>query len=359
MNGLEQILAQRLLGNSFRAYITAVLIVALGFLLSRAFRWLIKKSFGRIGKLTKNEVDDLLLNQAVGPLSGIVFLLFCYAGGLLLAMPERVRDSYNNTLFVIGAILVGNFAIRAVDILFRRALQPWAVRSGFDDQIAGFLRKFLKIIVGLLLVATTLDHVGFDVVSLVTGLGIGGLAVAFAAQQTLGNVLGSIQILSDRPFSVGDWIRAEGHWGEVVEIGLRSTKIMTRGRIMVVIPNAKLAEACIENVSVGKNLAVNLELGLIYGTSAKQMQHAVEILKHILESQEGVLNEMLVHFLAFDASSLTIKCTYFVTNIRKFWDVQHLVNLQIKAEFDEANLDFAFPTQTLHIASTPSGLQLS
>ena len=359
MQAFEQILTQRLMGNTFRAYITAILIVVLGFLLSRAFRWLLKKSFGRIGKLTKNDVDDLLLSQAVGPLSGIVFLLFCYAGGLLLSMPERFRDTYNNTLFVIGAILIGSFAVNAVDITFRKALQPWAIRSGFDDQIATFLRKFLKIIVALLLTATTLDHIGFDVVSLVTGLGIGGLAVAFAAQQTLGNVLGSIQILSDRPFSVGDWIRAEGHWGEVVEIGLRSTKIMTRGKIMVVIPNSKLAEASIENVSVGKNLAVNLEIGLVYGTSASQMQHAVEILKHILEEQDGVLNEKLVHFLAFDSSSLTIKCTYFVTHIRKFWDVQHIVNLKIKEEFDKAELDFAFPTQTLHLASMPTGLKLS
>ena len=193
MNGLEQILTQRLLGNSFRAYITAIAIVILGFLLSRAFRWLLRKSFGRIGKMTKNDVDDLLLAQAIGPLSGIVFLLFGYASGLVLSMPDHVRDTYNNTLFVIGAILVGSFAVSGVDIVFRKAIQPWAVRSGFDDQIAAFLRKFFKIIVALLLIATTMDHIGFDVVSLVTGLGIGGLAVAFAAQQTLGNVLGSIQ----------------------------------------------------------------------------------------------------------------------------------------------------------------------
>ena len=353
MNGLAQFIGQSVMGNSIRGYLMAGLFVVLGFLLSRALRWILQKSFRRITQITKSEMDDLLLEQAVVPLSGILFLLFCYAGGLLLHMPDRIRNTVNNTLFVIGALLVGAFAVKAVDIIFRKGLQPWATRSGFDDQIAAFIRKFLKLLVGFLLLATTLDHVGFDVVSLITGLGIGGLAVAFAAQQTLGNVLGSIQILSDRPFSVGDWIRTEGFWGEVTEIGLRSTKILTRGQIMVVIPNSKLAEASIENVSVGKNLAVNLELGLEYGTSGGEVQIAVEILKNILEEQEGVLKKKLVHFLAYDASSLTIKCTYFVSNIRKFWDIQHEVNVKIKDAFDGQGLAFAFPTQTVHVASLP------
>ena len=124
--------------------------------------------------MTKNDVDDLLLS-AIGPLSGIVF--FFWVCQWPESVPDHVRDTYNNTLFVIGAILVGSFAVSGVDIVFRKAIQPWAVRSGFDDQIAAFLRKFFKIIVALLLIATTMDHIGFDVVSLVTGLGIGGLAV--------------------------------------------------------------------------------------------------------------------------------------------------------------------------------------
>ncbi|MED5463312.1 MAG: mechanosensitive ion channel family protein [Myxococcota bacterium] len=351
MDTLAQLLTKSFAGNTPQTYLTAVLLIGLGFILSRGLRWLLGGIFNSVGQLTKNTVDDLLLSQAIRPVTGIFFLLFWYAAGLLLKMPVTLRLIYHNVLFVVGAVFVGAFALGTLDIFFRKVLEPKIHHSGFDTQIAVFIRKFLKMAAIVLVAAITLEHIGLDVLSLITGLGIGGLAVALAAQQTLGNVLGSIQILSDRPFSVGDWIRINGYWGEVTEIGLRSTKLRTRGKILVIIPNNKIAEAPIENVSVGRNLAVNLELGLVYQTTAARLQEAVDILTTILDEQEGVLSEKLIHFLAFDASSLTIKCTYFVTSIGTFWDVQHQVNLRIKERFDQAGLDFAFPTQTLHVAS--------
>lgn len=355
MNELNQFFNHAFYGNSLRAYITATLVVLVGVFLSRTLRSLSKNTFRRLAQVTSFELDDLLLDQAIRPIGGVSMLLFWYGGGLFLHIPPSARVLYHNVLFVVGAVFVTSFALTTVDILYQRTVARWMLRSTLDPQVAVFLRKFIKISITLLLVATTLEHIGLDVVSLLTGLGIGGLAVALAAQQTLGNVLGSIQILSDRPFSVGDWVRAEGFWGEVVDIGLRSTKIRTRGQILVIVPNNKLADGPIENMSVGKNLAVNLSLGLVYETSADAMERAVKVISEILDEQEGVLAKKLVHFLNFDSSSLAIECTYFITEIQGFWDIQHQVNLRIKSRFDTEGLVFAFPTQTVHVASLPSG----
>ena len=190
MNGLENIIGQNLLGNSIRAYLMAGLFVVLGFLPSRALRWVLQKSFRRITQMTKSQMDDLLLEQAVMPLSGILFLFFCYAGGLLLHMPDRIRDTFNNTLFVIGALWWAPSPLGG-GIVFRKACNRGPPGRGSITRLQPLFVIF-KLLVGFLLLATTLDHIGFDVVSLITGLGIGGLAVAFAAQQA-GNVLGSIQ----------------------------------------------------------------------------------------------------------------------------------------------------------------------
>ena len=359
MNEFNHFFDQSFYGNPLRTYISATLIVVLGYFLSRGLRSVAKTAFSRLARVTSLELDEFLVDQAIRPIGGLATLLFWYAGGLLIHLPHSFRTVYHNVLFVVGAVFVASFALTTVDMFYQRTLARWMLRSRLDPQVAVFVRKFLKISIALVLLATTLEHIGLDVLSLLTGLGIGGLAVALAAQQTLGNVLGSIQILSDRPFSVGDWVRAEGFWGEVVDIGLRSTKIRTRGKILVVIPNNKLADGPIENMSVGKNLAVNIDLGLVYETSATSVEEAVKIITEILENQDGVMTDKLIHFLGFDSSSLTISCTYFVTEIRSFWEIQHQVNLRIKSRFDDAGLVFAFPTQTVHVASLPSGTSTS
>jgi MscS family membrane protein len=338
-------------GNSLRDYALALLIALLFWILSRITRAHVGKLVSRLTSLTASELDDRLAGAAIGPASGLVLLAGLHFATLGLQMSGGLRVGIQNSLLVAFATLVTILCVRGVDIFFRHVVQPWTLGtpSRLDDQLAVFGRKISKILVVLVIVAIVMDKVGLDVISLVTGLGVGGLAVALAAQETLGNVLGSLQIMTDQPFTVGDWIRVEGYFGQVTDIGLRSTKIETRGRIQVVIPNRVIAQAAIENVSLGGDLAVNLAIGLTYATSDEGVRQAVAIIREILDGQEGVRDGHLIHFLGFGDSSLTITCTYYVDEIDAYWDVQHGVNMAIKRRFDEASLDFAFPTRTVHL----------
>ena len=351
-----EILEQIYFGNAVRDYVVVSLLIVAGFLLTRNLRRLISyvlvPNFAKMGF----QAAEHMVKAMSGPLSGMFFLAVLYLASLLLHLPPGTNIFLRKTVVLASIFLGGIIGIRLLDLFFVHWMQPLARSSQnkLDDQLVLFGRRVSKVIFVMLLFLFMLDQAGLDVASLLAGLGIGGLAVALSAQETLGNVLGSLQIMTDRPFAVGDFVRSSGHFGEVVDIGLRSTKMMTRSGVRVVIPNKKIAENEIENVSVHGNLAVELRLGLVYDTTADELQNACDIMAEILQSEASILNNYIIQFAGFGESSLDIHCTYFVVDLRNYWNVQHRVNLEVKRQFDEAKLGFAFPTRTLYMVP-PSG----
>lgn len=349
---LEGLGEQVLLGNSLREYLVVGLIITAGVMISRLTRFVMGRYLPRLTKATTTGLDDLIIGGAIGPLSAMVLLPTFHLCVYILDMPAALRALLIDGLVVAFTLLLTTIAVRSVDALFR----AWGARQarvgkGVDPQVVAFGRKFAKILVVLIAVLVVLERVGLDIMSLITGLGIGGLAVALAAQETLGNVLGSLQIMTDQPFSVGDFIRYDGTFGQVRDIGLRSTKLLTGSGVRVVVPNKRLAEGVIENCSVHQGITVQFSVGLIYGTSADQIELAVRLLREIVGGHDSVSPEVKVNFLAFGASSLDLNVVYFITDFANNLSVQHDINMAIKRRFDEQGLDFAFPTRTVHMVN--------
>lgn len=341
---------ERLVGNSLRDYLVVTLLIIVGVMLSRLARFLMARYLPRLTGATATDLDDRVIEGAIGPLSAMVLLPTFHICAYILDLPGALRVLIMDGLVVAFALLLTTIAVRSVDTLFR----AWGGRQtrlgrGVDPQVIAFGRKFAKILVVLIAALIVLQRVGLDIMSLITGLGIGGLAVALAAQETLGNVLGSLQIMTDQPFTAGDFIRYDSTFGQVRDIGLRSTKLMTASGVRVVVPNKRLAEGVIENCSVHQGLTVQFSVGLVYGTSADQLEAAVELLREIVSAHPSVSSEVKVNFLAFGASSLDLQVVYFITDFANNLSVQHDINMSIKRRFDEQGLDFAFPTRTLHV----------
>ncbi len=350
MAELEPYLEGIVLGNSVRIWITAAGVLFLSVILARLIRGKIASLAGHLTRATKTNFDDRLIENSVGPASSLAVLAGFHFAVAILEMPEGMRSILQRGLLIAAAVLMSVLILRAIDVLFVEVVRPWASRDGeVDEQLIRYGRFFLKLIVVAVSGVMVLERVGLNVMSLVTGLGIGGMAVALAAQETLGNMMGSLQIMTDHPFGIGDWVRVRGHMGIVQEIGLRSTKIMTRSRIMVVIPNKALAESDIQNLSVGGDLAVELALGLVYDTTADQMDRAVGILRELFVERPDIADQTQIQFLEYADFSLVIQCTYYIKDLARYWDVQHQVNVQIKRLFDAEGLSFAFPTQTVHL----------
>lgn len=345
------------LGNSLQTWVVVLCILVLGVLLGRLARSLLRRYGTRLAQFTETDFDDAVIEAAIQPSARLLIVAACGAAVHVLVMPAKTHTLVmNGVIIAAGLVLIDLFAAW-VDAFFRHGVREWRDKNQphLDDAVISIGRKLFKavfVIAGLLAILQT---VGINVMSLLTGLGIGGLAVALAAQETLGNVLGSLQILTDRPFAAGDFVRVDGMFGRVLEIGLRSTKILTPDGIKLIVPNKKIAEAAVANCSAHQGVTEAFDIGLTYDTPAADVQRAAELIADVVHAQEHAHEEVTVHFISFGDFSLNLHVVYFHTDFGHVAMTRHAINLGIKRSFDEAGLSFAFPTQTLHLAGENPG----
>ena len=231
--------------------------------------------------------------------------------------------------------------------------------SKLDDMLVPIIRKSLRVTVVVLLMVQIAQILSDKpLTSIIAGLGIGGLALALAAQDTVKNFFGSLVLFVDKPFEMGDRIVVDGHDGPVTEVGLRSTKIRTLEGHVVTVPNGELANKAIQNIGKRAHIRRIVDLTITYDTPSKKIDRALEIVKEILDDHEGMDNEFppRVFFNEFNAASLNIRALYWY-HPPNYWDFMAFserFNKEVFRRFNEEGIDFAFPTQTLYLAGDPS-----
>lgn len=239
--------------------------------------------------------------------------------------------------------------------------QTEKTESKFDDMLVPVVRKSLRVTVVLFALVSIAQSLSDKPVSaLLAGLGLGGLAFALAAQDTIKNLFGSLVIFTDKPFGLGDRINYDGHDGVIEEVGLRSTRLRRLDGHQVTIPNGELANKSIHNIAKRPFIRRIFTLGVTYDTTPEKVSRAKEILEDVLKDHEGMdpKGEMLprVYFSDFSSSSLDFKCMYWY-HPAAYWDYMKFsewVNLEILRRFNEEGIEFAFPTQTIHLAKEES-----
>lgn len=239
--------------------------------------------------------------------------------------------------------------------------QTEKTESKFDDMLVPVVRKSLRVTVVLFALVSIAQSLSDKPVSaLLAGLGLGGLAFALAAQDTIKNLFGSLVIFTDKPFGLGDRINYDGHDGVIEEVGLRSTRLRRLDGHQVTIPNGELANKSIHNIAKRPFIRRIFTLGVTYDTTPEKVSRAKEILENVLKDHEGMdpKGEMLprVYFSDFSSSSLDFKCMYWY-HPAAYWDYMKFsewVNLEILRRFNEEGIEFAFATQTIHLAKEES-----
>ena len=195
---------------------------------------------------------------------------------------------------------------------------------------------------------TMLTMVGIDVAAMLTTLGIGGIAFALAAQDTIKNMFGGVTIFMDKPFKLGERIKVAGFDGTVEDIGMRSTRIRTLEGRLVTIPNYKIVDSEIENVTAEEARKITLNLGLTYDTTPEAMQEAMDWLKQLPTQINTIKTDVIVAFTTYSDFSLGITFIYYIKRRSDIFDTQSQVNLAILKHFNEKGWNFAFPTQTIY-----------
>ncbi len=270
------------------------------------------------------------------------------------ATVENVVDQIA-TLFAAGAVVLLGF--RAVDILTdvleRRAEET---ESRFDDQLVPILNTAMKGLVVLIGALFVLGNLGVNVTSLIAGLGLGGLAIALAAQDTFKNLLGGVTIFADRPFQVGDWVVLGTIEGTVEHVGFRSSRVRTFYNSVVTVPNARIVDTHVDNMGLRRWRRYKTTLGLAYHTTTDQVQAFVEGVRALIRANPSMRKDYyIVEFHGFGPSSLDVLVYCFID--APDWNAElrtrHVLNLDIMRLAEDLGIEFAFPTHTLHVASTP------
>ena len=347
------------LGRSLGPWTWGQLLLAFGFIVGAVIvravvNGLIRTRLQALAARTDSDADDQLAEALVSPLSLVLPVAGVYAAvRVLLAAHEAWRDGVDRVFKVLTILLLTWTAFRILDALavFLKELTA-RTDSRLDDQVVPLVRKAAKSFVVVLAFILTAQNLGYSVSGLLAGLGIGGLALAMAAKDTLANLFGSIMILIDRPFRVGDWITFDGSDGVVEEIGLRSTRVRTFAKTVVSVPNQALANATVENHSLMPKRRIKFTLGVTYGSSVAQMQTLVERIEAYLHGNAEIDQEfMLVKFTEFGASSLDVfvYCFTTTTDWTRHLAVRQEVNLAIMALVQEMGMSVAFPTRTVHL----------
>ncbi len=325
-----------------------------GFVLRAILNAFVAKRLAALAARTETEADDAASAALINPLGMIVPVIGAYlAVRLLLAVQPEWLLAADRVFKVISILVITWTAFKLIDaltiLLFELASHT---ESKLDDQIVPLVRKALKTFLGVLAFILIAQNLGYSVSGLLAGLGIGGLALAMAAKDTLANLFGSIMILIDRPFHVGDWVTFKGGDGVVEEIGLRSTRVRTFSKTVVSIPNAALANATVENHSLMPKRRIKFNLGVTYDATGEQVSNLVNRVEEYLKGNPDIDQEfMLVKFTTFNASSLDlfIYCFTVTTDWTQHLAVRQDVNLKVMSLVEEMGMSIAFPTQTLHL----------
>ncbi|HEX2854588.1 MAG TPA: mechanosensitive ion channel family protein [Opitutaceae bacterium] len=344
--------------NTTTHFVIAIVLLVGAFVLRRVVTLLLFSQLKKIAARTKSTLDDKLFPALEAPVATFIMVVGIFASLRVLKLSET-SDLYIGYGSTIAFSLVIFWALlRALSsVLDHVQEQAVGKQLGFAAFMPWIKKTLISIFVvfGVLMVVQSL---GYDVKALLAGLGIGGLAVALAAQDTLANVFGSIVVAIDQPFKLGEAIKVGPHEGNVEDIGLRSTKIRTPGKNLVVIPNKTVASEAIINNSRFTRRRVEHVVGLTYDTTPDQLQAIVQEIQGILTAEPEIdKNSVMVFFRDLNTSSLDIWIVYETPNpdFQKHMRVREKMNLAIMRAVAARGLSFAFPTQTLHLERAAPG----
>ncbi len=342
-------------------------VVLLTFLLRLVVNSWIGRNLVKLAARTDTESDDMATKAIIMPLGYILPVIGSYLAFRILAVdyPE-ILDLAAKVFMVVMTLVVLWTLFKFIDAAAILALEhSQESTSPIDDTLVPTLSKAFKVFLGIVVFVVVVQNLGYSVSGLLGALGVGGLAVALAAKDTLANLFGGVTILVDRPFKSGDWITLSGADGVVEEVGLRSTRIRTFAKTLISIPNSTLANATVENHSLMPKRRIKMTVGVTYDTTPDQMREAVQRIETYLRENDDIDQEFLmVKFTQFNESSLDLLVYCFT--VTTDW-VQHLqarqdVQLRIMDILEDMGLSIAFPTQTLHLngeSADPNALPTS
>jgi len=341
-------------GNSLENWGISVLIIIGTMLIAKLVSLFNRKVVKRFTEKTANRLDDIVYQAIESPILFAIMLAGIWISFYRLDFPDgfikgigtsyRILVVLNATWFF--AHLINSF----IEVYWTNASDDSARTRKHTSRMMPVVKRSILVIVWCIGIVMALSNVGVNITALLGTLGIGGIAFALAAQDTIKNIFGAFTIFTDRPFSIGDTVKIDQFEGTIVDVGIRSTKIRNYDKRLITLPNYKVADASIINITAEPMRRVVMKLGLTYSTTPEKMEKAMDILLKIPDKVEYVASKDLVaNFTDFLDSALVITFIYFIQKRGDIGKVTSNVNMEILRSFNGAGIEFAFPTQTIYV----------
>ncbi|RKY40038.1 MAG: mechanosensitive ion channel family protein [Candidatus Omnitrophota bacterium] len=347
---LGELLNIKLMGNTLLDYLVCFTILFIALFLVRICRKILLNRLRKWTQKTETMLDDFIVNNVLGK----TVLPLLYFGAFYLSFNLlQLSPLFKKIMNVLGVALITFFVARLSVEILSYAFKIYWIKQGKKEALERSLKGILritKILIWGLAIVFFLDNLGFKVSTVLAGLGIGGVAVALAAQAILKDLFSYFSIIFDRPFEVGDFIIIDDFLGTVEYIGVKTTRVRSLGGEQLVFSNTDLTDSRVRNYKRMEKRRVVFQFGVTYGTSVEKLKEIPKIVEEIIKSIKDTVFDR-AHFSSYGDFSLVFEVVYYVlsSNYNKYMDTQQEINLKLKEEFEKQKIEFAFPTQTLYI----------
>lgn len=356
MPDFHEILSLPIFSNTLAGWAVACAVGVGLFLALLAVRRLVRRYHLKLKQTEEIELVEVPVEVLSGTSSLFFVVVSLFAGLGTLTMGESTARVLNSAVTIALFGQVGSWAAAATGILLERRRRRVIATDRAVASSLGIIGFLLRAVIWSVITLLVLDNLGVDVTALVAGLGIGGVAIALASQNILGDLFASLSITFDRPFVVGDFLVVDDFLGSVEFIGVKSTRLRSLSGEQIIMSNADLLRSRVRNYGRMAERRVVFTLNVVYDTSPGLLERIPDIIRAAIEAQDGVRFDRS-HFARHGAASLDFESVYYVlsADYNRYMDTQQAVNLRIHHEFTRLGIGFAYPTQMLYFARVPGG----
>ncbi len=348
-------------GNPISAWLSAVALSIAVWLILPAAKGFATRRLSRAAQAAGPDswqAAVLQITRRTGRL--FLFVVGVYAGTTLLTLPTPVEAALGWTFVIVAFLQAALWADHLVSVITEWRIRQTDAAAASARNAVSLIRFVGRVAVWSVALLLMFSNLGIDVTALVAGLGIGGIAVALAAQNILGDLFASLAIILDKPFEVGDFIIVGDKMGTVERIGIKTTRIRSLTGEQLVVANADLLGSRVHNYKRMNERRVVFSIGVTYETPADKVEQLPALLKEIVEAREAVRFDR-AHFKAYGDFALIFEIVYWVLDpdYNRFMDIQQSINLEIFKRFEALGVGFAYPTQTVHLHHAAPGSAVS
>ena len=342
--------------NSLRQWLIALALLGGVFVVLALLRRVLVRRLGVLAARSATRVDDIGVDLVRRTRAYFLFAVALYAASRVLVLTDQARGVIQLLMVVVVLLQAGRWGTGLIGF----AVEQYLRRSGEADsgtratvQAVGYVARFA---LWTVLLVMALGAFGVDVTALITGLGIGGIAIALAVQNILGDLFAALAIVLDKPFVVGDFITVDNVQGTVEHVGLKTTRIRSLGGEQVIVSNSDLLKSRIRNYKRMEHRRVAFLVDLTADTSPDQMQRVPAVIRATIEAQPLTRFERS-HFLTFADAGLRVETVYWVLDpdFNKYADIQHAINVELLRRLAAEGIEFAFPSRAIYVRPPDHG----